>query len=223
MSEPKIFLAVLAGNMQVCSRLYVTTCHWMRMPETRVSTIFCVEAYSPVTAARNLAVEMFLQTDCTHILFVDNDIVPPMDAPQKLLAAKKPVVSGLCWIIKYQDRQGLILSASSRRNGEESWVWHMGVGVEEVDTVPGGCFLVEKEVFEAIGDNPFHFIMNERGTLDFTEEIAFGKKVQEAGYKLYTDFDVECDHVRAVRLASLAGPRRAVQAPPSDLEGADGS
>jgi hypothetical protein len=49
----------------------------------------------PVQIARNELLERFVKSDCTHLLFFDDDQVMNYDVIQKLVDADKDIVSGI--------------------------------------------------------------------------------------------------------------------------------
>ena len=49
---------------------------------------------SLITRGRNILTAMFLESDCTHLLFIDADIEFPKDAIIRALAHDKPIVAG---------------------------------------------------------------------------------------------------------------------------------
>ena len=58
----------------------------------------------PVEHARNVIARHFLtETDCTHLLMIDADTIPPEWALDSMLMANKPVVSGVTPTMKRQD------------------------------------------------------------------------------------------------------------------------
>jgi hypothetical protein len=48
-----------------------------------------------IVTARNMCIEFALQTDASHLLFVDADIIPPVDIIPRLLEVKVDAVGGL--------------------------------------------------------------------------------------------------------------------------------
>lgn len=48
-----------------------------------------------IVVARNMCIEFAMQTDCSHLLFVDADIIPPLDIIPKLLEVGHEAVGGL--------------------------------------------------------------------------------------------------------------------------------
>lgn len=65
--------------------------YWRRTPkfdqdQARLSSIVC---------ARNMAIEFAYQTDASHLLFIDADIIPQRDIVPKLLEVNKLTVGGL--------------------------------------------------------------------------------------------------------------------------------
>lgn len=47
-----------------------------------------------IVAARNMCIEFTIQTDCSHLLFIDADIIPPLDIIPKLLEVGHDAVGG---------------------------------------------------------------------------------------------------------------------------------
>lgn len=72
-------------------------------PKGQISFYFTFKV-SPVDRARNQVVEFFLKHEqFTHLLFIDSDTIPPIDAPYRLLAHQADIVTGLTPILTYKD------------------------------------------------------------------------------------------------------------------------
>ncbi len=48
-----------------------------------------------IVGARNMCIEYAMQTDASHLLFIDADIIPPVDIIPKMLAVEHDAVAGL--------------------------------------------------------------------------------------------------------------------------------
>jgi hypothetical protein len=48
-----------------------------------------------IVTARNMCIEFAMQMNCSHLLFIDADIIPPLDIIPKLLEVGKDAVGGL--------------------------------------------------------------------------------------------------------------------------------
>lgn len=64
---------------------------WRKLPkfdqdQARLASIVC---------ARNMCIEFAMQTDASHLLFIDADIIPPLDIIPKLLEVNEDAVAGL--------------------------------------------------------------------------------------------------------------------------------
>jgi hypothetical protein len=99
---------------------------------------------SLVSRARNMLVDRFLQTDCTHLLFLDTDLIFSPEHIARLVSHDLPVVAGL-----YPKKQD-----------ELSWVANThpdhpepnDQGLQRVRYVGTGCMLVRRDVFETLRD-----------------------------------------------------------------------
>lgn len=117
------------------------------------------------------------ETDCTHVLFIDTDVVPQNDIVEKLLVHDKPVVSGF-----YCDQQG---TPAIRKDGRP----YIGKELEEVDVCSMGLSLWKREVLEKVEytmPDPPH-------KLDGDTE--FCGAVKAAGFPIFADFSLRAAHL----------------------------
>lgn len=211
---PKIYLIVLARDCLVNSQLALKMCIWSQQADKyHLGCTTIVENRRTLEAARNQGVEWFLETDCTHLLFVDHDIIPPVEAPIELLAADKDVVSPLCFLMQYQKGKIYPFSASSRMRTEEErqpgqhqWFYYWGKELERVDAVTGGCMLIKRHVLEAIGPRPFIASHSDNGArISINADFGFAVKCAEHGFEHWTDYRIVTDHAKQVSLAAVVG------------------
>jgi len=198
--KPRVMIAV--PNLgQLDTRLVMKLLRWVSMPVNwEQATIVAPIGHIPHDSARNYCVDQFLQTDDTHLLFLDDDVVPPVDALELLLAADKDVISGLYPSEWYDNEAGRLKKRNNvfstiRDDGE--LVEATGRGVGKITSCGGGCLLIKRRVVEELVQAPwFKFHYNERGLMDIGEDVDFGKKLKAAGVELHAHFGVQCNHVK---------------------------
>lgn len=112
-----------------------------------------------IVVQRNLLTQRFLASACTHILYVDSDMLFPPDLALRLLACRKRLVGAI------YPRRDLNLDRLRRLSGEHGFAralplaydWNVQFlddtvtvreGLARVATVPGGFLLVERACFD---------------------------------------------------------------------------
>ena len=159
-------------------------------------TIFASSTYLP--DARNIIHSRFVEeSKCEWLLMLDSDVLPPPGFEHTLLkhiqndeeirmvggwykmkdGSKTPVVYHT---EEPPDDKGII-DYSKYGPG------HVGKGLEEVVAAGAGIWLMHREVAEAIGPKPYS--MTEGG-----EDLALCRKVRDAGFKLFIDWDIAAAH-----------------------------
>ena len=105
--KPKIMLGVPTMS-SVHTLLMTIILSWMAEAYSTGKynlSIYPTVNVQPVDNARNEIVKAFLESDCTHLLFIDSDTIPPLDALKRLLAHDKPIISAITPIVEI-DEQG---------------------------------------------------------------------------------------------------------------------
>jgi len=158
---------------------------------------WCDDVRFRMQTAHNEIRRTFLFGDYSHLLLLDQDIIPPIDIIERLLAHKVPVVSALYKIYMRRDEI----------EGDDKWVWenHPAIptlvrgqmtrepfpksmentGLHEWRGVFGfGCILIEKEVLQRVG---FRYA-------NVFPDMVFYKDIRWRNFKAYIDSDVMCEH-----------------------------
>lgn len=173
---------------------------------------------SPVERARNEVVKFFMTERVnkktglpvlpfTHLLFIDADTIPPADVLEKLLAHDKDIISGLTPILHYdrqkmtwgtmdncfthqdKDKDGQIRTHAVQRNTGLHKIWRCGTS----------CLLIKKEVFEKLEKPYFKFEFDEEILKPKrSEDLYFCDKAHEAGFEIWCDSSVICNHSKEV-------------------------
>lgn len=142
----------------------------------------------PHDVARNVIVHHFLGTDCTHLLMIDSDVIPPDNITRM-------VGHDICsaWVNAYKDGHLMPVAMDRVKDG---WKQRqtLGAGPNEVDAVGTGCIMVRREVFEKMPAPWFEFIKDERGMLKAGEDFSFCQKAKELGFSIQFDTNYRCVH-----------------------------
>lgn len=157
-----------------------------------------------VALTRNAIVKQFMDTDCTTLALVDDDIVPPPHFLEKLdpHLPEYGMVSVPHPMPVPADPSKIALGAF--RNTPDGYAGiDLHKGMNEVDAVATGCVLVSREALVMLGDNPFR-IENDPSALQTSDDFFFCTDLREAGFKIGSWWDGwYCDHVTAVNLAPI--------------------
>jgi hypothetical protein len=179
-----------------------------KFPPNQVALYFSFNV-APVDRARNSIVQAFLSQrlnvkPLTHLLMIDSDTVPPVDAPFRLIARDVDVVSGMTPIANRNKETGELefydnCFESVEKDKEEKVlktnIAQRGTGLRQILRCGAACLLVKRHVFESLTPPFFRFEMDETGTKHTrSEDIYFCDSVKDKGYVLYADTDVVCQH-----------------------------
>lgn len=189
----KVFIAVPSMG-GIVPDLVARLINWSSIPG--VGQIYLPEAIQPMDNMRNHVVQEFLKSDCTHLFWIDSDVVPPPDALERLLALNRPAVAGIVFCMKVGGRGEYFPYPATFKRDEDKFKIHYGVGIAKIDACGGGCLMVERRVYEAIGPRPYEYVYDENGNLQLTCDFNIWEKARRAGFALYCDYGVQCDHQR---------------------------
>jgi hypothetical protein len=140
---------------------------------------------SEVTMQRQQLVSEALETNCTHIMWIDSDMNFPVDTLNILLAADKDIVAG-----NYSTRVPPHRPVAFRsKNNLDDRVF-TGTGVEKVWAVGSGMMLVKREVYKKLS-SPFYKIeYSEDYSSLIGEDVYFCTRANEAGYEVYVSHEL---------------------------------
>lgn len=155
-----------------------------------------------VSQARNLIVKDFLdEPKYTHLFFLDADTVPPIDVVAKLLEDNKDVVAGV---------------TPMHFGGQK--LWSVGMGINDVyQWIPYHCLpdrlfqcygfggttvLIRREVLEKLEWPYFHTECSPDGRR-LGEDIYFTNKIRKAGFELWCDPSIKCEHYQTRNLREI--------------------
>ena len=143
---------------------------------------------------RNLVVSKMEYFD--YLFFVDSDIVLPSDTLTKMLKHDKDIVSGV-YIQRKPDVQVVELYQSNNRGGLMNIPFEKirNPQLYEIAGCGFGCVLIKAEVLRKIEYPHFRYTMADVDTIGESEDTYFCRKAREAGFKVWVDSSIICDHI----------------------------
>ena len=161
----------------------------VRMPWDSIVTT--LSTYLP--DARNEIHRQFCEkTDAPYFMMLDSDVVPPPDLIRRLMGHQKHLVGG--WYNNKPKDGGLphpvVYKYGTDDAGKVGFMPYLapGTGLEKVDGMGAGCWLMSRELALALGPKPYSM-------QDGTEDMFISKKIMELGWEMYVDWDINCLHL----------------------------
>ena len=149
---------------------------------------------------RNLLVERFLMTEREWFLFIDSDVMPPFNVLE-MTKNGKDICSGVYY--QWQDKKLLPLVYKKECNHYRVFYDIDENNVVEVDGVGNGCLLINRKVFKAVKKPYFMNGYDKRGIATLSEDLFFCNKAQKAGFKIWVDRKMICNHYKTVDLKTV--------------------
>ena len=160
----------------------------------------------PVDDARRMATSAVLAwPGITHLLWVDDDMVFPTDALQRLLAHNLDIVGGLCFNRRAPAYQPIVAReydpALVMPKNATGFVYDLPKsGLIECDATGGAFLLVRAQVFRDIeakfGPESWWIPDGEA-----SEDFSFCRRAKACGYNIFVDCDLEIGHIGEVVIA----------------------
>jgi GT2 family glycosyltransferase len=133
---------------------------------------------------QQLAMEA-LETDCTHILWLDSDMTFPTHTIQALLSHDTDIVA-----CNYSTRVPPYNPVAFMDVNNLEYRAYDGTGLHEIAAVGMGCMLVKRNVFETMEAPYFSVIWNDDYTNLIGEDFYFCTKAKDAGFSVMLDKDL---------------------------------
>lgn len=207
MQKPtKLFIAlpVYGAVDPLFTQCLMRVIHGLKVP---AAVQWCV-GDSLVGRARNRLTREFLASDCTHLLFIDTDLVFSPEHIERIASHDLPVVGGL-YCKKQEGHPRLVLNSFNEGSLDAD-----ETGLSPVKYIGTGFMCIKREVFEQIAarwpedsyladetNDPeydfwrvgvYHYADGAKRYL--SEDWWFCQRVQELGLKVYADPNILCKH-----------------------------
>jgi hypothetical protein len=159
-----------------------------------------IEIGGPVHVVRRRLAERFLTSEATHLLTIDDDIVAPEGAVDRLLDLDAPVAAGTYPLVV-----GGAIRASVRALDQDDWPSSPPLRVFDAAAVGLGFTLIRRDAFEGTR-RPWFMFGAAPGGQAIGEDVWFCTGVRAAGHAIRCDGTLTCAHMRGgIDLRQLAG------------------
>jgi glycosyltransferase involved in cell wall biosynthesis len=142
---------------------------------------------------RNIAIELALTNEFTHIMFIDDDVVFKPDLVKRLLRHNLDVIGGLYLMRSYPHAPIAFDYADERGYCRHRVMKESDNGVVQVESTGLGCVLVNMEVFKKL-ERPF-VTMGEIEKDHWCDDTSLWKRVKEQGFKIHIDTTIHVGHM----------------------------
>lgn len=172
MAVTKLAIATVTQGQMVAQTAFslATAMQFIRVPVQLFLGIGCY-----IHQNRDTCVRQAMENECSHLLFIDSDVLFNHDAIAKIIAHDLDIVGA-----RYNKR---ILPVESTVKDEID-------KLSEVPFVPAGFLLINMEVFKKIGKPYFSF--DEKSDSD---DLYFCNKALDSGFKVWCDPTIPVGHM----------------------------
>jgi GT2 family glycosyltransferase len=163
-------------------------------------------ARPPLENNQHQIIKKFLAGDYDFWLSLDSDMFFDKCNPLDLIDYDRDIIGVPYPIWYYTGGKGerpYYYSAYNYINDEVGYKPHdIKPGLQRVDAIGGGCFLISRRVFlnKEMQKGAFARKYNEDGTVEKGNDISFCERAREQGFEIYTHGNFLCDHVNEVPL-----------------------
>lgn len=189
--DTKVAIAVIT-NRQVQPKTLLSLMELIAHTEYQVHPIIATEGYT-IAENRTYCVVQAIKNECTHILFVDDDMTFPLDTLEKLMENGKRIVG----VMSYSRK--LPLSPTVAFLNDEG---HLGPRPEVMPTEPfkayhvgAGVLLIDLSVFQEMPQPWFKFDVHDSGKVLRGEDGYFCDKAKEMGIDVWCDPRLPIGHI----------------------------
>ena len=128
--------------------------------------------------------------DCTHLLFIDSDMVFESDIAERLLARDKDIIG-----VNSMVRQLPLTSTVKIHNEKGEKIYEMLDDLFECQAVGTGIMLIKMSVFDKLPRPWFFYEQDENGDLKTGSDMWFCNKAKEVGFKIWCDPTINVGHI----------------------------
>lgn len=128
--------------------------------------------------------------DCTHVLFIDHDMVFQANSLELLLARNKDII-GVNAMVKSFPKCTTVKIHNEK--GEK--VYEMSDDLFECQAVGTGFMLIKLSVFDKLPKPWFFYKYDKNGDMSVGSDMWFCNKAKEVGFKIWCDPTIKIGHI----------------------------
>lgn len=154
-------------------------------------------------------VQDFIAGDYDFWLSIDDDN-PPSRNPLDLVELDKDIIGLPTPIWHFTDTAGerpIYWNGYDYRSANDAYAEHLPrEGLQKVDAIGTGCFIIARRVFEHpdLQHGAFVRKLYSDGTVNKGNDLSFCERAREAGFEIYCHYDYPCNHFSEIDLDSIA-------------------
>lgn len=187
--DTKVLVALVTGEYIRQSSFIPSFIGLQRPPNSVTST---VHGQSPA-AGRNVMIKQALENSCTHVFFMDDDMVFPPDTLIKLMSHNKPIVTALYLLRSFPHRPAFFDKAYPDGKCKFAPLTKGLKGLVKGVNAGFGAVLISTEVFRKM-EEPWVRL----GELDkdgWCDDVGFFNRARAVGYDIWCDLDAPVGHM----------------------------
>lgn len=188
----EILIGVLTGEYARHAQFYDALFH-LDCDSVR----WCLTHHQSPAAGRNQIVSVAQRERCSHILFLDDDMAPPVDTLARLLAPNRDIVTGL-YLSRNLPHFPLIFTRIGPGGASGCPLTDETQGVIPVAAAGLGCCLMKTTVFDRL--EPPYFRLGELHPETWSDDLGFFYRWSQVGGDVWCDTDCRVGHWSAMRL-----------------------
>ncbi|KKM67209.1 hypothetical protein LCGC14_1473410 [marine sediment metagenome] len=202
--RPLVMIAVPTRG-RICHEVVGALLSWTS--DARVRKLFLTQVGNPCDAVRNLITERFLGSAAEFLITVDDDN-PPLRNPIDLVFEDKDVVALPTPIIWGGKRITWNIYKRTGENLYDTIPQPEGAQFVRVEAAGAGCLVIKRRVLESIPAAFSCVVDATSGKIALGTDLAFSKRVTDAGFELWAHFGYCCRHIQSVDLWNLVEASR---------------
>lgn len=212
----KVLLSIPNSNGWIHKHVMMAAVGLLKDRRHQVTLI--MPTHSPYENNLHKIVIDFMKGDFDYWISMDADN-PPMKNPLDLLVQELDIL-GLPTPVYHHDgkkpgERPVYHNVYDFVSEEEGYKEHLPKeGLQEVDAIGTGCFMISRRVFEnpEMRKAPFQRIWNEDGTVDKGNDISFCERAKKQGFRIFCNYDYPCRHFVELELDEVARAFQGVRA-----------
>lgn len=183
-------------------------CEHFLLGDNRYKCNIIKPSHKPYVNNLHHIVNDFLGKGYHYWLNIDADN-PPTNNPLDLVELDKDIIGCPTPIWYFTDKMGerpYYFNAYDYDSSVDAYREHQPQkGLQRVDAIGTGCFLVARRVFESpfMRKAPFARRWNEDGTMDRGNDMAFCERARNQGFEIYAHYDYLCDHFSELSMLEM--------------------
>lgn len=190
-SQPKVFIAIPTTiSRGVCPELTGFLLAYRKKfddPKDPLNGIIGTSFRNDQSANNNLLAAKFLETDCTHYLKIDSDIVPYNGLVERMLELNKPAIA--CAVAIFREHiDGIMVCMYRGKKGNYEEIDFVKEPVGICDFAGGGVICIKREVLKSMNQPFWKLVYSEKdGDVEYPSDESFSKRVKELGFNFWYD------------------------------------